>query len=89
MDWSSIYTPVERREVQVCERFVCTVWSMAGASGKVITCNMWETAFGLELRVTRSGEFIRSQLCREGEIEAATVADEWALALEAKGFTEA
>lgn len=71
------------------ERFVCTAWRLIGPQGEMIRCEVWERETGLEVRELQGVDAVRrTQLCRDDHLEAAHVADQWAIELEAKGFTE-
>ena len=88
MDWSTACDDAKHKDAAPPERFVSTVWAMRGLSEKPVLCEAWEVATGLELRLMRDGQMLRSQLCRGGMAEAATHADEWAMKLRAAGFRE-
>lgn len=87
MHWDGVRRMPVRQDPPAPERFVATVWAFTGNAKPPITCELWEVATGLELRVTRAGEFYTTQLCRDAE-DAAIHADAWAAALRAKGFIE-
>ena len=68
-----------------------TLFTVIGPSGRPLTCAAYDVETGLEVRLFYSEDDVqRSQLFRGplGEDHAATVADQWRLALLQKGFAE-
>jgi hypothetical protein len=72
------------------ERHLTTYWTIAGPTGKAITCELWEVATGLEVRAMREGELHRSELCRgpAAKDEACAIAEGWRRTLLDHGFLE-
>ena len=68
-----------------------TFFTVVGPSGRPLTCAAFDVETGLEVRLFYGADDVqRSQLFRGPlrEDDAATVADQWRLALLKKGFTE-
>ena len=68
-----------------------TFFTVVGPSGRPLTCAAFDVETGLEVRLFYGADDVqRSQLFRGplAEDDAATVADQWRLALLEKGFTE-
>lgn len=70
---------------------VATLFRVKGASGRAMRCAVYLVATGTELRFEYEDteDLLRSQLFRVHDDEAiAELADQWHLALVAKGFEE-
>jgi len=68
-----------------------TFFTVIGRSGRPLTCAAFDVESGLEVRLFYSDDdVVRSRLFRGPlrEDDAATIADQWRLALLQKGFTE-
>lgn len=79
-----------RKKPEPEQTLIAILWTMTGPSGRVITCDAWSIETGIEVRVSRAGELVRSQLCRgpSAQTEAVRHADEWHATLVLNGFTE-
>lgn len=84
--WDDRMTPRPRVEPRI--EHVRTCWTFRGPSGRDITCGVYRVETGIELRVERAGEFLRSQLFRVENAALEHEAATWKQALIAKGFTE-
>lgn len=64
-------------------------WRVRGSSGREVTCSVYRVETGIELRVERAGELLRSHLFRVETAALEHEASTWKRALLEKGFTEA
>jgi hypothetical protein len=88
MDWARHDFTSGRLRAEPRLELVQTFWCFVGPSRRPITCAVYRTDAGLELRAGRSAEdLIRSQRVQTTD-GAAVLADQWKQALVAAGLTE-
>jgi hypothetical protein len=71
--------------------YICSFWTVRGATGRDVTCSAYRTDTGLELRAEYGPEeIVASQLFRGADADErlAEAADAWRLNLLAKAFHE-
>jgi hypothetical protein len=84
--WEDRMNPRQRADPRF--EHVRTCWTFLGPSGREITCGVFRVETGVELRVERAGELVRSQLFLGENAALEREAADWKQALLAKGFTE-
>jgi hypothetical protein len=88
MDWARHDCTRGGLRTEARLELVQTFWCFVGQSGRPVTCAVYRTDVGLELRAGRSTEeLIRSQRVQTTD-GAAVLADQWKQALVAAGLTE-
>ena len=88
MDWSTVRNPSATKTAAPRVDLVEARWRAVGPTGKPLTCGVFRTAAGLEVRVSYSDDdLLRSQMVRTLEAGRA-LADDWRAVVLAKGFTD-